>query len=154
VPEQEGAQDQVAEAGFVGHDHAQLRDGHRQDPAGRGSHRRQVGTLPGQHADLAQELRPAVPGDDRGAGPAVPLDDLGGAVQHDDQVVRLVPVGEQHLAGGHVTLRAVPAQHLQLGGVQLRGSPRDSGAAFGPLVHSQEFRMIWAAFPSGCSRTP
>src|SRR6516165_10548808 len=72
-------------AGLVSHDHAQLRDGHSQNPPGRGGHRGQVGTLPGEHADLAQELRPAIPGDARGAGPAIPLDDLGGAIQHHDQ---------------------------------------------------------------------
>jgi hypothetical protein len=124
VPEQEGAQDQVAEAGFAGHDDTQLRHGNRQDPPGRGGHRGQVGTLPGEHADLAQELRPAVPGDERGAGPAIPLDDLGGAVQHHDQVIGLVPVGEQHLASGHVALGAVPAQHLKLIGVQDGRPPR------------------------------
>jgi hypothetical protein len=94
VPEQEGAQDQVAEAGFVGHDDAQLRDGNGQDPPGRCGHRGQVGALPGEHADLAEELGPAVCGDVRGAGPTVSLDDLGGAVQHHDQVIGLVPVGE------------------------------------------------------------
>jgi hypothetical protein len=124
VPEQERAQDQVTEAGLVGHDGAQLRDGNRQDAPSRSGHRRQVGALPGEHADLAQELRPAVPGDERRSGLAVPLDDLGGAVQHHDQVIGLVPVGEQHLAGGHVTLSAVPAQNLKLGRVQDRGAAR------------------------------
>jgi len=37
---------------------------------------------------------PAVPGDERRAGLAVALDDLGGAVEHDDQVIGLVPIGE------------------------------------------------------------
>jgi hypothetical protein len=124
VPEQEGAQDQVAEAGFVGHDGTEPRDGDRQDPTSRGGYRGQVGTLPGEHADLAQELRPAVPGDARGTGSAVPLDDFGGAVQHRDQVIGLVPVGEQHLASSHVALGAVPAQHLKLVSVQSRGPPR------------------------------
>ena len=114
--------------------HAQLRGGNRQDPPGRGGHRGQIRTLPGEHADLAQELGPAVPGDERGAGPAIPLDDLGGAVQHHDQVISLVPVGEQHLASSHVTLGAVPAQHLQLAGVQGRGPPRRGGAV-GTLAH-------------------
>ena len=128
--------------GSLGHDDPQLRDGNRQDPPGRGGHRGQVGTLPGEHADLAEELGPAVPGDERRAGLAVPLDDLGGAVQHHDQVISLVPVGEQHLAGGHVTLGAVPAQHLKLAasrtgerpGAETRKSPPPSPARPGAAM--------------------
>jgi hypothetical protein len=135
VPEQEGAQDQVAEAGFVGHDAAQPRGGNRQDPPGRGGHRGQVGTLPGEHADLAEELGPAVAGDERGAGTAMVLDDLGGAVQHHDQVIGLVPVSKQHLTRGHVALGAVPAQHLELPGVQGRGPPRRGTGAICTLAH-------------------
>jgi hypothetical protein len=115
MPEQEGAQDQVAEAGLMGHDGAYLRDGNCQHPPGRCRHRSQVNALPGEHADFAQELCPSVTRDERRTGLAVVLDDLGGPVEHHDQVVGLVPVGEQHVASRHVALGTVPAQHIKLG---------------------------------------
>ena len=68
------SQDQVAEAGFVGHDDTELRDGNRQDPPGRAGDGGQVGALPGEQADLAEKLVTAIPGDEGGAGLAVPLD--------------------------------------------------------------------------------
>ena len=52
------------------------------------------------------------------------LDELGSAVEHHHQVIGQVTVGEQHVAGGHVALGAVPAQHIELGWVQNRGATR------------------------------
>src|SRR5690348_13260345 len=62
MPEQERSQDEVAETGFLADDDAHLIDGNRQDSSRRGCHRGQVGPLPGEHADLAQELGRAVGG--------------------------------------------------------------------------------------------
>ena len=46
----------------------------------------------------------------------------------------LLQLGEQHLAGGHVTLGAVPAQHRKLGGVQDRGAPRQPAWGWAILI--------------------
>jgi hypothetical protein len=117
VAKNERTQNQVAEAGFIGQHDAQLRNGNREESPARGGHCGQVGVLAGKHADLTEELRPTVAGDERGVRVAIPLDDLGGSVQDDDQVIRLVPVGEQDVAGSHVALGAVPTQDLKLVGV-------------------------------------
>jgi len=55
---------------------------------------------------------------------AVPLDDVGRALQQHDQVVGLVAIGEQHITSSHVALAAVPAQHPKLGRIQDRRTPR------------------------------
>jgi hypothetical protein len=123
VPEQERPQDQLAEAGLLRHDHPHLLHRNAQHPPGRGRHRAQVRPLAGEQADLAQELRPAMSRDNRLARLAAALDDPRLTGQHHDQVIGHVPVGEQHVSGGHVVLTAVPAQHLKLRHVQDRAAP-------------------------------
>src|SRR4029453_13027776 len=70
------------------------------------------------------KLCPAITRDERRAGQAVALDDLGGTVEHYDQVIGFVPVSEQHVTSRHVALGTVPAQHVKLGLVQSWGAAR------------------------------
>jgi hypothetical protein len=122
VPQQERPQDQLAQAQLLRHQHPYLPDGNPQHPPGRAGHRAQEYALPGQQADLAQELRRAVRGDDRFPRLAAQFDDPDPASQHHNQVITHIPVGEQHIADGNVMLTAIPAQHLKLRRVQDRAA--------------------------------
>jgi hypothetical protein len=124
VAEQESPQEKVAQAGLLGHDPAQLLDRYGQHPARSGGHGAQERPLPGENADLTEELRGTVAGDDSSLRTAVSLDDVGRAGEQHDQVVVLVAVGEQHLTGRHGALAAVPAQHRKLIRIQDGGLAR------------------------------
>jgi hypothetical protein len=124
VPEQQSAQQQVAQRGLVRHDPAQLRHRNSEHATRRGGNRAQESALPGEDADLAEELGRAVAGDDARPGVAMILDDVGCPGQQHDQVVVLVAVGEEQVAGPHVALGAVTAQHSKLSRVQHRGPAR------------------------------
>ena len=123
MPQQERPQDQLAQAQLLRHQHPYLPGGNAQHPPGRARHRAQEYALAGEQADLAQELRRAIRGDNRLAWLAVPLDDPDPTCQHHDQVITHIPVGKQHIAGGNVVLTAIPAQHLKLGRVQDWAAP-------------------------------
>jgi hypothetical protein len=126
------------------------------------------GPLPGEEANLAKELRPAVRRDDRLAGLAAALDDLGFTGQEHDQVIGHVTVSEQHIPGGYVVLAPVPAQHLKLRRVQDRAAPcltllRGSAAAPGSRARrrSSSVSALRPACPllhhvpaTSCSRQP
>src|SRR4029077_13847158 len=86
-------------------------------------YRAQVGALAREQADLAQELRPAIRGDNRFARLATALNEPYLTSQHHEQVIGQIPVGEQHLSGAHVLLSPVSAQHLKLRRVQDRTAP-------------------------------
>jgi hypothetical protein len=102
---------------------AAARGTHPQDPTGRGGQCRQVDALTGEKADLAQELAGAVGGEDGLVGTAVVVDDLGLAVEEDDEVVGVVTLGEEDLPGGDVGLAAVAPQHVDLGRIEERRPP-------------------------------
>src|SRR5277367_431573 len=114
MPEQKGPQDQLAETRLLRHDHPHLLDGNAQHPPGRGCYRAQVGALTGEQADLAEELRPAIRGDDCLAWLAVALDEPDLTSQYYEQVIGQIPGGEQHISRAHVALSPVSAQHLKL----------------------------------------
>lgn len=120
MPQQERAQDQLAQRELLGHDHPHLLNPNPQYPSRGARHRTEVCPLAGEHADFSEELRLAVGGDHPLVWLAVVLGDPSLAGQHHDQVVCLIAVGKQHLPGGHLVLAAVPAQHLKLRCVQDR----------------------------------
>jgi hypothetical protein len=123
VPQQERPQDQLVQAQLLRHRHPYLPGGNAQHPPGRARHRAQENALAGEQADLAQELRRAIRGDNRLARLAVPLNDPDPTCQHHDQVITHIPAGKQHIADGNVVLTAIPAQHLKLRRVQDRAAP-------------------------------
>ena len=123
MPEQEGPQDQLAETGLLRHDHPHLLHGDAQHPPSRARYRAQVGALAREQADLAEELRRAIRGDDCLARLAMALDEPDLTSQHHEQVIGQIPGGEQHLSGAHVALSPVSAQHLKLRRVQHRTAP-------------------------------
>ena len=134
VPEQEGAQDEVVQAGVggLGHYETQLHSGNAKDPPGRGGHHGQVGTLTGEHADLAQELGPAVPGDQPGAGLAVTLDGCRPQCRPTSRSGRKSRPRRRTTPrpGSHVALGAVPAQHLKLASLTGPGTARRGNQVF------------------------
>src|SRR6516225_1640391 len=73
VTEQEGPQDEVAQAWLLRHDPSQLRDRYGQDPPCGGGDGAEEGALPGEHADLAEKLRRTVAGHHTCPWPAVTL---------------------------------------------------------------------------------
>ena len=95
VPQEEGPEDQLAQVELLGHDDPQLLGRDAQHPARRDRHGGEVHALAGEQTDLPEELRRSVAGDDALVGAAAVLDDLGLTGEEDDQVVGLVPIGEQ-----------------------------------------------------------
>ena len=150
MAEQEGPQDQVAQAWFLRHDPAQLRDRDCQNLSRGGGDRAQEGSLPGEYAYLAQELRRAVAGDGPRPRLAVALDDVSGTREQHDQVVGHVTSGEQHIASGYVAFAAVRAQDLELGRIQDRRTP---GYRDQPILIAARRRRRNPAFRAGHART-
>jgi hypothetical protein len=136
VTEQKRPQDEIAQARLLRHDPAQLCHRNREDPPRGGGDGAEEGALPGEHADLAEELRRTVTGDDGRPWPAVPIHDVGCAREQHDQIVGLVAIGEQHVTSGHVPFAAITTQHSELGRVQDGRTPheRDLGNLTAPAA--------------------
>ena len=152
MTQQEGPQDEVAQAWLLRHDPAQLRDRNGEDPPCGGGDGAQEGALPGEHANLAQKLRRTVAGDDPCPRMAVTLDDVGRARQQHDQVVGLVAIGEQHITSSHVAFAAVFAQHSKLGRIQDRRTPRKRDQAIVAAVGRPRGSSSSSASRAGCGR--
>ena len=98
APDDERAQDQIAEHRISGHDLAQPVRGHDEYLAGLACDCRHEHGLARQQVELAEEPPWAVCGNQAlGAVPA--LDDRDQSLQNDDEVVALVPRLEDHVAG-------------------------------------------------------
>ena len=124
MAQQKGPEDQLAQVELLGHDCAELVDGHAQDASGGRGPGHQEDPLAGEQAELTEEFPRAV-GDDHGLGrPALILDDLGATLEDDDQVVGLVAGGEKDVAGGDIGFAAVAAQELDLGVIENRRPAR------------------------------
>src|SRR5260370_24738319 len=123
MPEEERPQDQLAEAELLGHAPPYLAHGNAQHPPSRAGRRAEIDPLPGEEANLAKELRPAVRRDNRLPRLAAALDNLGFTGQKHDQVIGHITVGEQHIPGGYVVLPPLPSHHLKLRTPQDRAAP-------------------------------
>jgi hypothetical protein len=150
VTEQEGLQDEVAQAWLLRHDPAQLRDRNCENPPCGGGDGAQKGALSSEHADLAEKFRRTIAGDDTCPWIAVTLDDVGRARKQRDQVVGLVSVGEQHIPSGHVAFAAVPAQYSKLGRIQDRRTPRKRDEAIVAAVGRLRGSSRSSASQAGC----
>jgi len=104
MPKQEGAQEKLAEERLLIDDLANLGDGHPQYASRGTRHCCQKGSLPRQEADLAEKLSRLVGSDGWVLRSSCLGDDRDLALEQDNQVIALVALGEQHLAGGDFLL--------------------------------------------------
>ena len=135
---EERLQDGVADPG-VGHDVGAEHVGRHDDDLAALHHpSRQVRTLSGEQAHLAEEAAGAVAGDHHLTATPVGPEDLDGAGQDDDEVVLGVARGEQDLARLHRAALTVGGNHGQLVVVELgeRGRLVDGLAHRGARIAS------------------
>jgi hypothetical protein len=114
VTNQQGAQDVLTQVGLLSHDHSHLLDPNAQHAARCSDHGGQKDPLSGQETLLSEEFTGSV-GDDQVLlwSPEV-LEDVDLALEHDDQVIGLVAVGEEDIALLDLQFGSVATEHGQL----------------------------------------
>src|SRR5207245_6541110 len=106
-----------------------------QDPARCADDCCEVGTLPGEQADLAHEFARPVRHNHEFVRLSIMLNNPGLAFDQNDQVISLIAVAEEHIADGHGLFGPIAMEGLELSPAQgrpvawlLRRSLRDGGA--------------------------
>src|SRR5258708_29812950 len=120
MPDEERAQDQLAQLELLVHDRVHLLHGDPQDPAGCADDRSQVGALAGEQTDLAHKFPRPVGHDHEFVWLSIVLNDPGLAFEQDDEVIRLIAVAEDHVADRDALFRPLATKALELRPAQPR----------------------------------